>query len=382
MLSVDTVVFGGGVAGLATAIALRRHGQRVAVAARETARRPCLGETLSPAAKPLLAELGLWEQFLTDGHLPCHTVRSVWGGSEVALYDFLGTPHGSAWRIDRQIFERRLAEAAESLGVKPVAWRRPGAIRRAGDGWLITVPQAGPVSAGFLVDATGRAAALARRWGARRATVDRQIAVVGLLAPFGVALSDPSILIESVTDGWWYSAVLPDGNLIAALLTDPDLHPPGAVDRERHWLAGLAGSRHTGARIARYRLVSPPQIVAAGGSRLDPVAGAGWLAVGDAAMTYDPLSGHGLVVALASARDAAAAIAAHNAGDSGAITAYDAHLTREFAAYNIRRSEFYAAETRWPGSPYWRRRRQSTSPLAVRGAAGEDLAHHDGTAKI
>jgi flavin-dependent dehydrogenase len=358
VLSADTVVFGGGVAGLAVSIALARRGQRVVVIERDTGRRPYLGENLSSAAKPILVELGLWDRFLADGHLPCYAAKSAWGGPEIAVYDFLNNPHGHAWRIDRPMFERLLTETALALGISRLSWQRPNALYRAGDGWYIEIPQIAAIRTGFLVDATGRAASVARRHGARRLALDRQVAVVGLLATSAIPLSDPSILVESAPDGWWYSAVLPDGQLVVALVTDPDVNSLQALSEGQGWLAMLAASRHTRARITEYdyRLISLPQVVAAGSGHLDRVGGAAWLAVGDAAMAFDPLSAHGLVVALASARDAAAAILSHQAGDTYAISSYDAQLALEFAVYNARRRALYGAEPRWRSRPYWRRR--------------------------
>ena len=92
-------------------------------------------------------------------------------------------------------------------------------------------------------------------------------------------------------------------------MTDPDLLPPGSRDAEI-WFSLLDGAFHTGRRLAdgAYRPASLPRVVAASGGRLEPMAGPGWAAVGDAAMCYDPLASHGLTVALASGRDVAEAV--------------------------------------------------------------------------
>jgi flavin-dependent dehydrogenase len=366
----DTVIFGGGVAGLAAAITLNRRGQRVAVIERETAR-PVLGESLSAMANPLLAELGVWDRFLGDGHVHCHAVKSAWGDSNIAIYDFLNTPHGHAWRIDRAIFEQRLSEAATGLGMPRIAWQRPMTVHRVQGAWHLDLRGNRTVSASFLVDATGRAAALARRCGAQRLALDRQVAVVGLFPP-SAAPADPSLLVEAAPDGWWYSATLPDGRLAAVLLTDLDLHPPSTFRNGREWMRMLAQTRHIRARIAggACRLDVRPQVVAAGSGRLDRAAGDGWLTVGDAAMTYDPLSGHGLVAALASARDAAAAIDAYAGGDTEALAAYDARVSEAFVMYSARRRASYASELRWQAAPYWRRRQRSNPRTPLRALDG------------
>lgn len=79
-------------------------------------------------------------------------------------------------------------------------------------------------------------------------------------------------------------------------------------------------------------------------------------AVGDAAVCYDPLSAHGLTLALASGRDAAAAVAAHLAGDCDALPAYADRLHQAYLHYAGMRSEYYTNQMRWPEAPFWSRR--------------------------
>ena len=54
-------------------------------------------------------------------------------------------------------------------------------------------------------------------------------------------------------------------------------------------------------------LIGQPKWVVADSGILEAVYGEAWLAVGDAAMTYDPIAAHGLTMSMVSARDAATA---------------------------------------------------------------------------
>src|SRR5262249_58094658 len=89
---------------------------------------------------------------------------------------------------------------------------------------------------------------------------------------------------------------------------------------------------------------------------IDRVWGDGWVAVGDAAFAYDPLSGHGITSALASGRDAGRAIAAAFAGDAEALPGYADRLSRARRLYQRRRLEQYTQEHRWANRPFWGRR--------------------------
>jgi hypothetical protein len=116
------------------------------------------------------------------------------------------------------------------------------------------------------------------------------------------------------------------------------------------------------------------------------VAGDGWLAVGDAVASHDPLSASGIARALDSGAHAAVAIHALLArGDEAPLAAYAERQTRGFELYCDTWARYYQIEQRWPGSPFWsRRHRRVTLDPAARlvlaaPLAGTDLASTEGT---
>jgi flavin-dependent dehydrogenase len=88
--------------------------------------------------------------------------------------------------------------------------------------------------------------------------------------------------------------------------------------------------------------------------------GKGWVAVGDAATAYDPLSGEGVCKALQAGIDAAAAILAEQSGDESALLRHSEILTEEFKSYLRLQESFYSREERWTESSFWERRRGCT----------------------
>jgi flavin-dependent dehydrogenase len=94
--------------------------------------------------------------------------------------------------------------------------------------------------------------------------------------------------------------------------------------------------------------------------------GDGWIAAGDAAAAYDPLSSHGIGSALAGGRQAADAVAAHLDGDGAAFTNYRERLLAEYARYLWTRDGYYRDERRWSGAPFWERRHGARqTPVAI-----------------
>jgi 2-polyprenyl-6-methoxyphenol hydroxylase-like FAD-dependent oxidoreductase len=351
-MNLDALVVGGGPAGCASAIGLAQAGLAVGMAARPDPPLDKIGESLSPAAGPLLRRLGVWDAFAADGHLPCHANASAWGSDALAYHDFLRDPRGHGWHVDRAVFERRLRDRAASLGVRVLCSAAPLRWEREGGAWKTPGPRGGPsLSARFVVDATGRAAWFARSRGAGVVTAWDQIA----LAAFARTALDPGpapTLVEAVPTGFWYSAPLPGRRMIAVLFTDAGILDT-RVAGTPGGLADLVGATsHTRDRWSSWgaALAGEPRFLPAGSGRLSTPWGEGWIAAGDAAMTYDPISAHGLTLALRTGIDAAAAIVD---GREEALAAYAGVLERAFERYRREALQTYRAEDRWPHEPYW-----------------------------
>ena len=101
---------------------------------------------------------------------------------------------------------------------------------------------------------------------------------------------------------------------------------------------------------------SEPEITAANSARLDHMTGDGWIAAGDAAISFDPLSSQGIFNALYSGLKAGRALESHLSGKPSALELYDRHLTSIYDAYFQNCTMFYRYERRWPASTFWKRR--------------------------
>ena len=115
---VDIAVVGGGPSGAALARRLAGHGLAVVLLERTQFGNPRVGESLSPAVQPLLAELGVWDEFLAIGPLPSHGTRSVWGSEDVDEHSHVVSPYGCGWHVERVAFDRMLVDAAVASGAE------------------------------------------------------------------------------------------------------------------------------------------------------------------------------------------------------------------------------------------------------------------------
>ena len=95
---------------------------------------------------------------------------------------------------------------------------------------------------------------------------------------------------------------------------------------------------------------------AAHGAVLDRYCGRGWLAVGDAALSFDPLSAQGLFNALFTGLAGAEAAQRHLQGDQQALPGYQDQLHAIERAYASHLDASYRQEQRWPQRLFWQRR--------------------------
>ena len=378
----DIAIVGGGPAGAAAALALRAHDPRrsVVVIEASTHETERVGETLHPSARPLLERLGVLDAFVAQRHREAAGTVSAWGGAALGGDDFITSVFGRGFHLDRCRFDAMLIEKAESRGAIVWMGTRLASIDRTGAGFQLDLRDVAgepdQVEASFVIDATGRRARIANRFGARRILFDH---LVGAFVFFDVddgSFRDTRTLVEAVEEGWCYSARLPGSGAVAALMTDGDIAGRLRLREPEAWCAALAAAPHTRKRLASARARGAPEIHPAGSGALDRAVGEGWIAVGDAALSLDPLSGQGIIKALHHGVLAAYAASDHLAGKPGVLERYGARVEAEIDGYLEARETHYRREQRFPGSSFWRRRQPQlqispTARLAAdEGAAG------------
>ncbi|QSQ20103.1 tryptophan 7-halogenase [Pyxidicoccus parkwayensis] len=360
---VDVAIVGGGPAGAAAALTLLGHGRGVLVLEQSRYAPPRFGETVAPPAEPLLRRLDAWTSVSPD-MLPCGGVDSAWHADDLVERDTLWVPGGLGWHVERARWDEALIRLAERRGAMLVTGCRvTGVSVVAGGGWRV---HAGGTTwhARFLVDATGRRAELARRVGGHPRSAGSEVALAGRWS--GAPDRETRLLVEATPGGWWYLAPTPT-HRVACLVSDSEalreLRPPPLA-----WRRELARTRHVRER-------APAAAPALRGVRvewrwLEPCAGTGWLAVGDAASTRDILSGGGMVAALQSGISGAETAEQYLRGAADALSRHVTRERRRFLAH-VRQSAAWQLGHRWPAAGYWERRTRAAEAV---------IRHLEGTA--
>jgi flavin-dependent dehydrogenase len=218
--------------------------------------------------------------------------------------------------------------------------------------WRIELEGEREINASVVIDATGRSAWLLRQQGERPRRDDELVADARWFQHDHDESSTSGSLVESIPDGWWYSATLPGQRGVAILMTDRDLRTATS------WDDRLAAAPATSARLQSWRPTGQAVIRAAHSQCSEVVAGDGWVAAGDAAAAFDPISSLGIGFSLRSGIEAARVAVAFVEKDAATATGYAASVLRIYADYRQRLEGIYKLEQRWPNHSFWVRRQK------------------------
>lgn len=349
--------------------------------------RQAIGETIPPAATPVIRRLGLMEQLENSGHIPCPGSWSLWGDDTPGFNDFFFNPEGRGYHLDRTAFDRDLVQRAMGLGV---IWR-PGMhlheTKETGNQFQLgfrpvdrqktnkapstidqfeNTEQKQWIECDFLVDASGVSAAALRRLGIARNLIDEVISVGTFFDLPRPDTGKPAhTFVQATENGWWYGAKLPHQRATISFCSDNTYIKEQQIQHTGHWHTELQKAPWFLERCEEqfgcsmnepdklYVKPSPSAI-------LSSVAGKNWLAVGDAASSYDSMSSAGITKALLHAEIAGKAIhewleSADAQTVTPALNHYQQRVFDDFNAY-LRLHQTMYRNKPYGNEGFWKRR--------------------------
>jgi flavin-dependent dehydrogenase len=349
----DVVVVGAGPAGAVHAARLSAAGQRVVVVAPRSTHRAGTFELLSAAAEDDLRRLGMLDVIRCSAPRCAGTVfRWVTG----QFRERSGPGWHGGWVVDRARLDRQLATLAAESGAHRIDGTA-ASLHTAAVGVQVRCRPTGQaesevvVHAGRAVLASGRAGRLAARAGLRRQVIHSMVAIT-TTEPGPFPRIGPRLLVDAAARGWWYA--MGDGTCATiGYVTDVDLlhHGPdrlAATWREAargvEWLPNWARTAPVQGRPSTVQVTEVP-------------TAADIVPIGDAAFSADPLSGHGITLAIAGGLRAAA--------EPGLYPQWVRQQCREHLEHEV---GLYAAAGRHGESEFWRRRVQPSADATFNSA--------------
>jgi len=253
--------------------------------------------------------------------------KSRWGSNELQIQDSFCNPDGADFLLDRERFENGLLAHVMSRGTRHLPLRLKS-ISSGSHTWTLTLGDDRLLEADWVIDASGRNAAFARKAGARRIRHNDLVAQWYLGPSAG---KEEGSYLQSVENGWWYTSRIPaHGRVVIFFAQSTTLMPaPWQVP-------------YLGQLLERdsFSYSGRPQRAAAHSGSLSRVTGARWHAIGDASLAFDPLSSQGLFHALYTGMKSREVV------ETGGKN-YQEEIDEIFSAYRKHSELYYGLENRW-----------------------------------
>lgn len=347
----DVIIAGAGPAGSVVAHVLARKGRRVLIVDPLPPRALKIGEALPGAVLRLLRALNLPFPEQNGPHVAIGGNLSCWNSEELVATDFFHDPDGQGWRLDRLQFDSALREAATDSGAIFKQGRLCDFVREE-KRWRITLDNGETFTGLWLVDATGRSTSVARKLGAQWLRDAPLIAIYAVgRPPKNIQLN--RTVVEAAQNGWWYAGMLPSGLCMVGFHGLPK-DAGQLITLPKAWMKALMATSYISQIFRDFSFEFPLRALDASGGRLNHFVGNQWLACGDAAMCFDPVSSRGIMSALHNGMLAANAIHGAMGDDITALHAYKHRLEQMHKIYLLQCRAIYQSVTRWH-TPFWLR---------------------------
>lgn len=326
-----------------------------------------IGESCPPDIVLLLQQLGIAKAFYRGDHETCPGYASVWGNKDPGYNDFIVNPMGPSWRLNRTRFDAMLAAKAEQAGAR-LMWDTgfQTVVRNTGrdSGYLLHLCRKRDkilhsIQAGFVIDASGAKARFARALNIHK-TINDQLFATARFANVLAGQGSKQVQLEATNQGWCYHARLPEQKIVSMIVTEKSGIAPLRERDYRGFNDTLTATTLIGPSVDKLTLDnSVYRTYAIQSGLLAKLEGSNWMAIGDAASSFDPIAAQGIYKGLSHGLMAAEKVAAWREGVSAERSIFSEKVIQQHAHYLKNRAYVYGQECRWPNSIFWRHRQDT-----------------------
>lgn len=372
---IDVLIIGGGPAGTSTALSLLNYSDNTVMVVEESnLGKARVGEHVSSSIFDLTNYLQIEkEAFEVETFLPAYETTAYWGSDFPSSTHSIYTAEGASFQLDRVQFDFKLIETVVDRGGIFLPRTKCSDFEQKEDGtWTVTMKHTEQgllhVRANYLVDATGRSAMVCRQLNVPLTKFDTLMGVGAFVECSENKIIQHEQILEATENGWWYVAHLPDNKLVVTFFSDADLIKDKRLNVQENWIKALGETKQIKQRLKVIKLLtSRPWVRSAATQLSDASLINNFIAVGDAAAAFDPLSSMGIGFAMTSACHAAKLIQYQLKGETVAQSIlFQEDLCKNFDNYMRIRQQFYEKEKRWDTADFWKRRNRQKQNAAVK----------------
>ncbi|MFT5821461.1 MAG: 2-polyprenyl-6-methoxyphenol hydroxylase-like FAD-dependent oxidoreductase [Crocinitomix sp.] len=350
MTETDVIILGSGIAGLVLSNLLKREKVDHIVLDRiQKQKTMALAETLPPSALVLLDGLDLLSVFEKTALTKTYGYHALWGSGQLQTTDFFySNPFKYGLKLNKQSTLNGLKKkVADCI----LSYDHLIGIDHSEKEVIVKVSQKKTektIKGKWIVDATGRNRALLHALNIPIEDYDDIMAFSCHLPKTNHPDLIHGVYTESFAQGWGIVSVLSDEKQVMTLFTRKSNGLHKQLSQYEFWEQILANTNYLKTFLSEE---APDQIIGkrANSSAAKYFSSKNWIAIGDAAFTFDPLSSHGITNAIYTAKKAVQLITA----DTYNTQQYHTDLNEIFMAYLATKNSMYQSEQRWPEEAFW-----------------------------
>ena len=354
MIKTTVIIVGSGFAGMMLSRLLKQKNIPFVVLDRiEKQKHIALAETLPPSAMPLLERLNVLELFEATAIKKTYGYHAVWGSASLQTAHFFNNnPFKFGLKINKEVVVNTLKSEAKD---KVISYDSLEALAINDEGVSVvlqTKNKSQTIQGDFIIDATGRKRAILKRLGVAERTYDELLAYTTHVPKVTQTSLIHEVFTETFEHGWATVSSLNETTNVMTLFTNKMIKNGAQFKTFEAWKTLLKDTQYLSAFLPENNTA---KIIGGKANSSTPkdIAGHRWLAIGDAALAFDPLSSHGITNALYTANYASEVIASTRLEGKGYLPKYHEDLTAIFNGYLKTKNHMYLMEKRWKTAPFW-----------------------------
>jgi len=344
-MNTDVIIVGGGVSGLVLSVLLKEQNiDHIVLKRVEKQKTLELPETLPPSTMVLLESLNLLELF-SKSSSKTFGYHSLWYSDTLTTDNFF---YHNPYKYGLKLHKKQLLQDLEALVSHHVLpFNNLLKLHQTNDKVSLTIESdntAQTIKGKIVVDATGRKKAILKQLGIHSESFDDQVALSCHLPYIKHPKLIYPVFVESFEYGWGIVTSLNEQLNSITLYTKKGSPILPQLKEYQNWKNVLSNTK-----ILKDFLTDYPNCKIAGGiantSKSSQIAGSNWLAIGDAAIAFDPLSSHGISNAIYCAKLASSAIRSYMTNDTiSSFENYENIVFQIFNEYLKQKIELYDRE--------------------------------------